>query len=73
MRRKAIDARVYRMVTRRGFIDLFWLTLTERRRQDPAITHEQVYHELNELYLQEFGEPRYRSFDAFRKDRDRHG
>lgn len=65
--------RVYQMVTRRGFVDLFWRTLTERRHQDATVTYEQVYRELNELYLQEFGEPRYRSYEAFRKDRDRHG
>lgn len=70
--RKSIDTRVYRMVTRKGFIELFWHTLRDRRKQDAAVTHEQVFQELNELYRQEFGEPRYRSFCAFRKDRDRH-
>lgn len=69
---RTIDNQVYQMITRRGFIALFWAELTERRRGNPAITYEQVFHDLNEHYREEFGEPRYRSYEAFRKDRDRH-
>lgn len=70
--KKGIDELVYRLVTRKGFIAAFWAELTVRRRGDPTATYEQVFNYLNELFHQEFGEPRYRSYEAFRKDRDKH-
>ncbi|WP_322154989.1 hypothetical protein [Paratractidigestivibacter sp.] len=69
---RTIDNEVYQMITRKGFIALFWAELAESRRNDPTVTYEQVFQKLNERYLQEFGEPRYRSYEAFRKDRDKH-
>ena len=69
---RTIDNQIYQMITRKGFIALFWAELSRRRRDDPTVTYEQVFQELNERYLQEFGEPRYRSYNAFRMDRDRH-
>ena len=69
---RTIDNQVYQMITRKGFIALFWAELNRRRGDDPTVTYEQVFKELNERYLREFGEPRYRSYNAFRMYRDRH-
>ena len=59
------------LVTDRGFIEAFWTLLRSYRAAGSAISQRAVFEELNEVYLEEFGEPRFRTFDAFRKCRDR--
>ena len=62
---------VHRLVTDEGFIRAFWNELAERRKVDPSVSQEDVYEALNEEYRSVFGTDRFRSFDAFRKRRDR--
>ena len=62
---------IHRLVTESGFISAFWDRLRERRRKDPSVSQEAVFEELNEEYREVFGEDRFKSFDAFRKRRDR--
>lgn len=62
---------VHRLVTDTGFITEFWRRLREMRETDPSVTQETVFDILNEEYQDIFGEPRFPSFDAFRKCRDR--
>lgn len=62
---------IHRLVTDEGFIRAFWDTLREMRRDDPSVTQEDVYEALNDEYRKVFGEDRFKSFDAFRKRRDR--
>lgn len=62
---------IHRLVTDDGFISEFWRRLNELRQTDPSTTHEQVFEILNEEYRQVFGEDRFKSFDAFRKRRDK--
>ena len=62
---------IHRLVTDEGFIAAFWELLKERRAEDPSVSQESVYEELNEEYNSVFGEDRFKSFDAFRKRRDR--
>ena len=62
---------IHRLVTDDGFIRAFWATLREWRRTDPSVTQEDVYNALNEEYREVFGEDRFKSFDAFRKRRDK--
>jgi len=62
---------VHRLVTDSGFIAEFWRRLAEMRAADPDVTQEAVFESLNEEYRAVFGEDRYKSFDAFRKRRDR--
>ena len=62
---------VHRLVTDEGFIAAFWDRLKERRGVIPTVSHEEVFEELNEEYRKVFGEDRFKSFDAFRKRRDR--
>lgn len=62
---------IHRLVTDEGFIAAFWERLKERRSKDPSVSQESVFEELNEEYNSVFGEDRFKSFDAFRKRRDR--
>lgn len=62
---------VKRIVTDSGFIAEFWDRLWQYRKTEPATTHRAVYEELNALFEAEYGEPKYKSFDAFRVKRDR--
>jgi len=62
---------VHRLVTDEGFIAAFWNELRERRSRDPSVSQEDVYEALNEEYRSVFGRDRFKSFDAFRKRRDR--
>lgn len=62
---------IHRLVTDEGFIRAFWDTLREMREKDPSVTQEDVYEALNDEYKGVFGEDRFKSFDAFRKRRDR--
>ena len=63
---------VHRLVTDAGFIAEFWRRFREMSASDPATTQESVYELLNEEYRSVFGEDRFKSFDAFRKRRDRY-
>jgi hypothetical protein len=59
------------MMTKAGFINLFWGELRRMRKVDDKITHEQVYEMLESEYEREFGQRRYSSFKSFRDNRDR--
>lgn len=69
---KSIDDKVYSLVTRRGFVDTFWKELRSQRQERPDTSHEDVFWYLEDLFEEEFGEPQFGSFGAFRKFRDRH-
>lgn len=62
---------VHRLVTDAGFIREFWRRLREMRETDPSVSQETAFEILDEEYRSVFGEPRFPSFDAFRKCRDR--
>ena len=62
---------IHRLVSDEGFIQVFWDTLRETRKTDPSVTPEQVYDALNAEYREAFGCDRFKSFDAFRKRRDK--
>lgn len=66
-----IATRHIRMLTKQGFIGLFWEELARMRKVDATITHEQVYEILEGEYQQIFGLRRYASFRSFRDNRDR--
>jgi hypothetical protein len=66
-----VDSEVIRMLTKKGFSDLFWEKLREARKTDNSTSQESVFNNLNEKYLKAIGCDRYSSFDSFRKCRDR--
>lgn len=60
------------LVTFDGFEKEFWSNYRNYNSAGFKMSQEQVFDELNSLYSDYFGEPRFPSFDAFRKRRDRH-
>lgn len=62
---------IHKLVTDDGFITEFWSRLAQMRLDDPSVTQEEVFEILNEEYRQVFKEDRFKSFDAFRKRRDK--
>jgi hypothetical protein len=59
-----------RLVTRGGFINVFWEELRRRRSSDRNVTQRDVYEELDARREEVYGEPLFPSFDAFRVYRD---
>ena len=66
-----VDKEVIRMLTKKGFADLFWERLQEARKVDNCITQEAIFDILNEKYLKAIGCVRYSCFDSFRNVRDK--
>lgn len=66
-----VDREIIKMLTKRGFADLFWEKLREQRKINPCTTQEAVFDMLNEKYFEVIGCTRYSCFDSFRLVRDR--
>lgn len=66
-----IDTDIVRMFTRKGFIELFWEKLYQARKKDPRITHEEIFDCMNFHWRDAMGDLRFRSFESFRRTRDR--
>ena len=66
-----IDGDVMRMLTKQGFIDLFWERLQEARKELPETTQESIFDILNEKYFNAIGCMRYSCYESFRQVRDR--
>lgn len=60
-----------KLASRRGFVDEFWARLKQYRAGGMNVTHIEVFNELNDLWEAEIGEPRFPSYNAFRKYRDK--
>lgn len=60
-----------RMVTRRGFSEVFWERIRTDRRNGGKLTFRACYSQMELEYEAEYGEPRYPSYEAFRKARER--
>lgn len=65
-KRIEIDAVIIRMLSRQGFVEVFWEELQAQRKIDPKTTQETVFYKLNEKYYNVVGEYRYSSYDSFR-------
>lgn len=65
-----IPSRVFRCVTRGGFINEFWDVLAAWSERS-NVTQYEVFEYLNEEYKKVFGEYAFNTFDAFRVFRDR--
>jgi len=66
-KRIEVDSDIIRMLTRQGFIDLFWENFKEARKTDPSTSQEAVFNILNEKYYNAIGCTRYSSYDSFRQ------
>lgn len=67
LKETSLDSQLIRMLTREGFIEVFWEELSTRRKQDAKVTYEIVFEFLNEKYLRAFGTHRYSNFESFRR------
>lgn len=62
-----IDGEVIRMLTREGFMELFWERYQGMLKADPATRREDVFNELNEKYFKAIGCYRYSNYESFRR------
>ena len=62
--------RQIQMLTKRGFVALFWEEYGKHVKNDPSVTHEQVYELLEQEYQNGTGQRRYANFKSFRTRRD---
>ena len=62
-----VSSKLIRMVTKAGFIEVFWEELQSKRRENCKVTEKAVFDEMNESFLAVFGEFRYSSYDSFRQ------
>lgn len=66
-----ISARVLKMITKRGFIELFNEELhKEMRKGREGRTQKEIYEALETEYTRAFKRRRYTSFDSFRRRKD---
>jgi hypothetical protein len=66
-----IDSDVIQMLSKQGFIDLFWQRLQDARKTDSSTSQETVFNALNDKYLAAIGCKRYSNYECFRKVRDK--
>ncbi len=62
-----VDSQVISMLSREGFIEVFWDELATLQKEDPSVTREAVFNKLNEKYFKAFGCNRYSNYDSFRQ------
>ena len=62
-----VDSQIIRMLSKPGFIEVFWEELAARRKEDPCISREAVFDSLNKKYCDVLGSFRYSSYDSFRR------
>ena len=58
-----------RMVSARGFCEVFWERIRADRRQGGRLTFMRCYHEMEAEFEERYGCCRFKSYDAFRKVR----
>jgi hypothetical protein len=69
--RVEMDSDIIRMLTKKGFVDLFWERFQEAKKIDDKVTQEDIFNELNDNYFKVIGCARYSCFDSFRIVRDK--
>ena len=58
-----------RMVSARGFCEVFWERIRADRRAGGRLTFRRCYHEMELEFEEKYGCSRFKSYDAFRKIR----
>lgn len=62
--------RIIQMMTKQGFVELFWKDFFNLQHKNRKITHQEVYERLEKEYLAATGQRRYANFKSFRVRRD---
>lgn len=57
---------ITRMVSKEGFIQVFWERIREDRRAGGSMKFKECYYLMEEEFERAYGCTRFRSFDAFR-------
>jgi hypothetical protein len=57
---------ITRMVSKAGFIQVFWERIRGDRRSGGSMTFKECYHRMEDEFERAYGCTRFRSFDAFR-------
>ncbi|MEI7524561.1 MAG: hypothetical protein WCJ95_09540 [Mariniphaga sp.] len=65
------QARVFRMISPSGFVNLFWEVLKDAQSIDQPITHQQAFDQLNNEYYEVTGRYRYKNFQTFKTLKDK--
>lgn len=59
--------RIFRMIDRDGFIELFNQALKTACKNNEKLTHKEAFNNLNDEYFDYTGKYRYDSFESFKK------
>ena len=70
-KRTYMENDVVRMVSLRGFIEVFWERVRADRGAGGNQTYKEIYADMEADFLHKYGITRFPSYDAFRKARDR--
>ena len=62
-----IDAEIIEMFSAKGFADIYWRELRKRREEDPYVSNEKVFDDLNARFEKAIGRKRYSSYHSFVK------
>lgn len=62
---------IKQMVSRKGFIAVFWSRVQEDRAAGLETPYRQIYEGMESEYEAEYGVRRWRSYDAFRMAKNR--
>lgn len=65
--RREVDSEVIQMLTRQGFLCLFWVKFQEKCKINPDVRREDVFNELNNKYQAAIGCSRYSNYESFRR------
>lgn len=58
--------RIFRMISKEGFINIFWEEVKSYQKNGVPITHEEVFDLINEEYFQNTGVYRYKNYTTFK-------
>lgn len=62
-----VTDRQIRMISKSGFIEVFWESLKEGRKSDPKLTQQHCYEFIEKEYQEAFHRRRYANFISFRR------
>lgn len=65
------SARIFRMISPEGFINLFWEEIKAANSENKPITHQYAFDKLNNEYYSGTGKYRYKNFQTFKTLKDK--
>ena len=65
------EARIYRMISVSGFVNIFWEEIKAAATSGKHITHEAAFEKINNEYFKSTGKYRYKNFASFKTLKDK--